>query len=140
MAEPELGTRLFRREHAEWGVPRATVNHAAYVVEQVQRDYEIGTAVRAVRWFREADALARDGDRDVFRGREDELGYVAVAEPDVIWLRAELSRLSVARLTRTVVHELVHADALARRRLLTVEEHERLAADVTAIICRGVAG
>lgn len=136
---PPDGTRLFRREPSEWGVPRAAVGHAAYVLEQVQRDFGIGTAVRAIKWFREADASARDGDQGVFRGPAGELGYVAVAEPDVVWLRAELGRMPAAVLIRTVVHELCHSDQVVRGSPLPVAELEQEAVDLTKILCAGLA-
>lgn len=138
VADPPRETRLYRKEHSAWGVPSGALMQVAFVLDVLRRDFGMGHAVRAVKWFHAADALAQEGDQDVFRAPEVEGGYVARAEPGVIWLRRELCLLPPAVLTRTLVHEVMHVEQFARGTRLPVDELEREADDLVAILCRGL--
>ena len=132
-------TVLFRKEPGEWGVPREKVVLCEFVVQALRRDFGMGHAVTAVKWFHLADDLARDGDAGVFRALPSEAGFVTRAEPGTIWLRRELCRLPDARLIRILVHEVMHVEQLARGSPLPVDELEREADDLVGILCRGLA-
>ena len=119
-------------------MPWDKVGLCEHVLHTLRRDFEMGHPVRAVKWFHDADASARDGDQDVFRGAPVEAGFVTRSEPDVIWLRRELCLLPDARLIRTLVHEVMHVEQLARGTRLPVDELEREADDLVAILCRGL--
>ena len=98
----------------------------------------MGHSVQRVRWFHDADASARDGDQDVLRHGPGLRGFVDRDEPDTIWLRRELCLLPDAGLTRTLVHEVMHVEQLARGTRLPVDELEREADDLVAILTRGL--
>ena len=119
-------------------MPWEKVRLCEHVLYTLRRDFEMGHAVRAVKWFHDADASARDGDQDVFRGAPVEAGFVTRSEPGVIWLRRELCLLPDARLIRILVHEVMHTEQLARGTRLPVAELEREADDLVAILCRGL--
>ena len=142
MPDPPAATRLFRKEHGLWGVPSEKASLCEYVLDVLRRDFDLGAAVRAVKWFHSADALARDGDADTFRGPPRLGGYVDLDESDVIWLNRWLCELPEATLTRTLVHEVCHVEQLRQPgvRGRRVDDLERAADDVVALLCRGLAG
>ena len=138
MAEAPRETRLFRKEPSAWGVPVEKLGQVEFVLYALRRDFGMGHGVTAVKWFHDADASAREGDQDVFRKGPGLLGFVDRDEPGVVWLRRELCFLPDADLTRTLVHEVMHCEQLARGTRLPVDELEREADDLVAILCRGL--
>jgi hypothetical protein len=144
--EAAAGTRLFVRQYSDWGVPPGVLHDLEFTLALLRRDVGVGLGVRRVRWFREADQEARDGDPDTFRERDSRTGYLAWAAPDTIWLRKELCALGTppgrmgAALTRALVHEVAHADQAARGSRLPEAELERLADALGRVLCRGLLG
>lgn len=138
MTDPPEATCLYRREPGTWGVPPQKLTLCDFVRHSIWRDFQLGGAVRAVKWFHEADLFTRDGDAGTFRGPPDLGGFVDRKQPDVVWLNRRLCTLPDASLTRVLVHELMHTEQLARGTRLPVDELEREAKDLTQILCTGL--
>lgn len=138
MSDPPGETRLYRMEPGTWGVPSRMLAQVEYVLDTLRRDFDMGHGVASVRWFHDADASAREGDQDVLRKGPGLLGFVDRDEPDTVWLRRELCDGPAAALTRTLVHEVMHCEQLARGSPLPVAELEREADDLMRILCRGL--
>lgn len=124
-----------------WGVPGAAHEQAQYAVTVLQRDMDWCHGVEA-RWFAAAGPTDRDGDPGVFAGHRHLLGCVDPRAPTEARLNVSLAQRPVAELSRTTVHEALHAEELHRglERRLTHEALEQLTQEVTALLCAGVAG
>jgi hypothetical protein len=122
------------------GVPTDAHRHAEYVVEWLQRQMDLAHGVE-VRWFAPAGPLDWDGDPGVFASEVPIWGCVRKADPQTACLNLALTRASVGKLIRVLVHEVCHVEQLQRPGVegRYVEDLERAAEDLTALLCAGVA-
>jgi hypothetical protein len=120
-------------------VPDAAVRQVDYALTVLQRDLDLGHGVR-VRWFDVAGAQDWAGDPGVFAADVPLWGCVRTEDPQTVCLNVALSRASVGKLTRILVHEVCHVEQLQRPGVegRYVDDLERAADSVVALLCQGV--
>lgn len=119
------------------GVPYEAHRQAEYVVDWLQAHLDWAYHVRLA-WFEAAGPTDRDGDPRVFVSERPLRGCVDPDDPMTARLNVTLCRRPTAELIRSTVHEVCHVGQLARRSPLPVDELEREADDLVAILCRGM--
>ncbi len=121
-------------------VPDEAHRQVDYALTVLERDLDLCHGVR-VRWFDVAGPQDRAGDPGVFASHHPLRGCVDPAAPTEARLNVVLAHGPPAQLIRTTVHEALHCEELRRglERRLGHEGLERLAEEVTGLVCTGVA-